>query len=203
MPGPVVVAAVRYTASPIGPFVELVVGVPARVGLRPGLCDVFMVVSEPAAKVGLRCNWGYPADVGTLSWSADGDERVVRWEERGVELRCVPVGPPLPFILPVRAVQRRGDGPVIVPRRAAGLARVGRVSLVVPHDDALAWLAGPHPGLAVANTRIVLRPARHPLGVLSSFRAPLRAAEPGLSYRAPAATPRFEREMRSRLRTSR
>jgi len=190
LPGPGLLFGVRYTASPVGPFLELAVALPARLGLRPGWFVVANVVSDPAAKVGLRCNWGLPADVGRLTWVVDGDERVLRWEDRGFVLRAVPVGPRLPVVVGVRSLQRRGDGPVLVPRRLAALARYARCSVEVPAaDDDLAWLAGPHGGMALAAVRLVMRPARHPLGLLSSFRAPSRAVEPGLSYRggAPSA----------------
>jgi hypothetical protein len=188
LPGPALIFGVRYTASPVGPFLELAVGAPARLGLRPGLCLVAHVVSDPAAKVGLRCNWGFPADVGRLTWGVDGDERVLRWEDRGVVLRAVPFGPRLPALVGVRSVQRRGDGPVVVPRRLVALGRFSRVGIDVPTDDELAWLAGPHGGAVFSAARVVMRPARHPLGLLSSFRAPSRAAEPGLSYRGSAPT---------------
>lgn len=183
LPGPAFVFGVRYTASPIGPFVEFGVAEPARLGLRPGLCVTALVVSEPAAKVGLRCNWGYPAEVGQLTWSADADERVLRWENRGIEVRARALGPRLPAFVGVRSVQRRGDGPVVVPRRLAALFRFARGAVEVPAGDPLAWLAGPHPGAVLSAARLLMRPARHPSGLLSSFRAPLRAAEPGLSYR--------------------
>jgi hypothetical protein len=189
MPGPALVIGVRYTASPVGPFLELAVAVPARLGLRPGLFVVAQAVSEPAVKVGLRCNWGFPAEVGRLSWGVDGSERVVRWEDRGIELRAAPYGPRLPVVAGVRSVQRRGDGPVVVPRRLLTIARVARTSLDVPAEDTLGWLAGRHGGVVLASARVVMRPARHPLGILSSFRAPLRAAEPGLSYRGRTAVP--------------
>lgn len=188
MPGPALVFGVRYTASPVGPFFELAVAVPARLGLRPGLCLVADVVSEPAAKVGLRCNWGFPADVGRLTWGVDGDERVLRWEDRGLVMRAVPFGPQLPLFVGVRSVQRRGDGPVVVPRRLVALGRLGRARVEVPADDELAWLAGPHRGAVLSAARVVMRPARHPLGLLSSFRAPSRAVEPGLSYRGSVPT---------------
>lgn len=189
MPGPALVFGVRYTASPVGPFLELAVALPARLGLRPGWFVATHVVSDPAAKVGLRCNWGFPVDVGRLTWGVDGEDRVLRWEERGLMLRAVPVGPRLPVLVGVRSVQRRGDGPVLVPRRLTALARYARCSVEVPaEDEELGWLAGPHGGVALAAARLVMRPARHPLGVLSSFRAPSRAAEPGLSYRGSAPT---------------
>jgi hypothetical protein len=183
MPGPAFVFGVRYTDSPIGPFLELGVAEPARLGLRPGLCVTALVVSDPAAKVGLRCNWGYPAEVGQLTWAADADERVLRWEDRGIELRTRATGPRLPAFVGMRSVQRRGDGPVLVPRRLTAVLRIAHGAVTVPDGDPLAWTAGPHGAVVLAAARIVVRPARHPLGLLSSFRAPLRAAEPGLSYR--------------------
>lgn len=182
LPGPAVVSAVRYTASPVGPFLELSVAQPARLGLRPGLCVTGMVVSQPAAAAGTRLNWGLPAEVGRLTWAVDGDERVLRWDDGGVALRGAPVGPRLPLLLPVRSVQRRGDGPVVVPRRVAALVRPARLTVELDGDDhPWAWLAGPHPGALLATARLLLRPARHPSGLLSSFRAPLRAPEPLVS----------------------
>ncbi|HEX2039450.1 MAG TPA: hypothetical protein VHF47_06920 [Acidimicrobiales bacterium] len=188
LPGPALVFGVRYTDSPVGPFCELAVGLPARLGLRPGFCLVEHVVSEPAAKVGLRCNWGFPADVGRLTWVADAEQRVLRYEDRGLVLRMAAIGPRLPVLVGMRSVQRRGDGPVLVPRRLTASARFARGVVDVPADDSLAWLGGSHGGLVLSAARLVVRPARHPLGLLSSFRAPLRAAEPGLSYRGSTRT---------------
>lgn len=182
LPGPAAVSGVRYTGSPVGPFVELSVAQPARLGLRPGLCVTAMVVSQAAAMAGTRLNWGLPAEVGRLTWAVDGDERVLRWDDGGVVLRGTPVGLRLPLVLPVRAVQRRGDGPVVVPRRVAAVVRPARTTVELDGDDhPWAWLAGPHPGALLATARLLLRPARHPSGLLSSFRAPLRAPEPLVS----------------------
>lgn len=181
----------RYTESPVGPFVELGLAVPARVGLRPGLRSLFVVVSSAPAKVGCRSNWGLPAELGRLTWSVDGDERTVRWEDRGVMLRAVPTGPRLPAVLPTRGIQQRGDGPVLVPRRVSGVLRFGGVGVSVPADDdeEFVGLAGAHRGAVLSAARLVMRPARHPMGLLSSFRAPLREIEPGLSYRLPYPPP--------------
>lgn len=182
LPGPAAITAVRYTTSPVGPFLELSVVQPSRLGLRPGLCVTAMVVSQANAQAGHRLNWGLPAEVGRLTWAVDGDERVLRWDDGGVTVRAVPVGPRLPLVLPVRSVQRRGDGPVIVPRRVAALVRPARTTVELDGDDhPWAWLAGPHPGAVSAAARLLLRPARHPSGLLSSFRAPLRAPEPLVS----------------------
>lgn len=190
--GPWAVVATRYTASPIGAYLELSLAVPARLGLRPGWCVTSMLVSEAAAKVGSRLNWGLPAELARLTWAADGDERVLRWEDCGVEVRAAPWGPRLPVLVPARAVQRRGDGPVVVPRRLGGLLRPARVTVSVPAGvDGLPpeWpaVAGRHRGAVVSAARLLMRPARHPSGLLSTFRAPLSAVEPGLSYRSKAA----------------
>lgn len=186
MPGPAALAAVRYTDSPVGPYLELSLGVPARLGLRPGLCVVLQVVSEPNARLGYRQNWGLPASTGRLSWFADGDQRVLRCEEPGIELRGIPVGPAVPAIVPVRSVQRRADGPVVLPRSFLALTRLARVVVSVDDgaDGPWAAVAGPHPGAVMAGVRIVARPARHPTGFLSSLRAPLRVAEPAMALPA-------------------
>jgi hypothetical protein len=177
LPGPVAIAAARYSDSPVGPYLELSVGEPARIGLRPGLCVTSSVVSDPAAKVGWRLNWGMPAGLGQLSWAADGDERELVWEDRGIVVRGHPAGPPLPVILPIQCVQRRGDGPILAPRRLTGLARLARVTVKVPEGDPLAPLAGDHLGAIVGAARLRLRPARRPSGLLSSLRAPSQAPE--------------------------
>lgn len=184
LPGPAFVFGVRYTDSPVGPYLEFGVARFGRLGLRPGLCQTVGVVSVAPAKVGARLNWGFPAELGELTWAAGADgATVVRWEDRGVALRAVPWGVSLPAVLPMRGVQHRGDGPVLVPRRLAALLRFARVEVLVPEGDPLACVAGRHGGAVLSGARLLVRPARHPSGVLSSFRAPLREVEPGLSYR--------------------
>lgn len=186
MPGPAALAGVRYTDSPVGPYLELSLGLPARLGLRPGLCVVLQVVSQSNARVGYRQNWGLPASTGRLSWFTEGDQRVLRCEEPGIELRGVPVGPAVPAIVPVRSVQRRADGPVVLPRSFLALTRMARVVVSVddPADNLMAALAGSHPGAVMAGVRIVARPARRPTGFLSSLRAPLRVVEPAMALPA-------------------
>src|SRR3954465_14703323 len=82
--GPAVVIAARYQESPVGPYSEMVVAEPARLGLRPGLCATTIVVDSPAARVGGRVNWGFPKELGTLLWEREGDERSLRWVERSM-----------------------------------------------------------------------------------------------------------------------
>ena len=187
LPGRAALVAVRYTDSPVGPYLELSLALPARIGLRPGLCVVFQIVSSAEARLAYRANWGLPATVGPLTWSPKGHERVLRCEEPGIEVRGLPVGPTFPAIVPVRSVQRRSDGPVVLPRRFLSLVRLARTTVAVA-DSAdghagvpLHGLAGVHPGAVMAGARILARPARHPAGLWSSLRAPLAAPEPALT----------------------
>lgn len=193
LPGPGVLVGASYTSSPVGPYVELALAVPARLGLRPGLCVVWQLVSSPSARAAYRSNWGLPAVVGPLSWSVDGaGSWAVRCEDPGLELRGHGgrvVG--VPLVLPMRSLQRRADGPVVLPRRMFGLARPARTSVSVG-DDPLALalgapgtgLAGSHFGMLLSSVRMTALPARHPAGFWSSLRAPLQVAEPVMSTAA-------------------
>src|SRR4051812_19847605 len=157
LPGPALVVAMRYTDSPVGPFLELVVAEPARLGLRPGLCVTTSVVSASPARVGGRLGWGLPRELGRLTWWRDGDGASLRWEDRGVDIRALSasVGEGsrwagrlrVPFLVPLRSLQRRTDGPVVVPGHARGIARFAPVVVAVADDDPLNWLAGSHRGL--------------------------------------------------------
>jgi hypothetical protein len=206
LPGPAAVVGVSYSSSPVGPFVELSVGVPARLGLRPGLCVVFQVVSVPAARTSYRSSWGLPATAEpSLTWSSSGggvgvgsgvaSSLSLTCEALGFELVGSGVGPSVPMVVPVRSLQHRVDGPVVLPRRMVARVRRARTSVVVdvagvaaaagePFSDERSFLslfAGQHPGLVLSGLRVVAQPARQPAGLWSSLRAPLVAAEPALS----------------------
>lgn len=185
LPGPVLVVALCFTESPVGPYLELAVGEPARLGARPGWCITTMVVDSAQSRVGGRLNWGFPKELGTLVWRRDGAERELHWVERDIVVRGHVGGPLLPVMAPVRTLQRRDDGPVVVPGRLRGRLRLARIEFDAPSGDALAPLAGRHPGAHVAGMRFLVRPARHPVGLTSSLRAPLRAPEPALSLGSP------------------
>lgn len=166
------VAAVRYTGSPVGPYTELAVAQPARIGLRVGWCVQLMVVDSHESQVGGRLHWGFPKQVAALRWEEDGPSRVLTWEERGIVVRGRPVGPPWPALVPVRALQQRGDGPVFVPGRLRGLARFASVEVEVADGaDDLAPLAGRHPGAAVRGMQLVIREARSPAMLVPALRA--------------------------------
>ena len=186
VPGPVLVAAVRYAGSPVGPYHELAIGEPARLGIRLGWCITTMVVDSAESRVEGRTGWGFPKELGALTWDRDGDERELHWSERGIVVRGVPTRWRLPALVPVRALQHRDDGPVVVPGRLRGVARLARVTVAVgADDDPLAPLAGPHRGCTVDGMRFVVRLARHPFGITSSLPAPLHPPEPALSSTFP------------------
>jgi hypothetical protein len=185
LPGPCVVTAARFDQSPVGPYRELAVGEPARLGARPGMCVTTMVVDSADSRLGGRVNWGFPKELGTLRWDCVDEERALHWEERQVTVRAVPYGPPVPVILPVRSLQRRADGMVVVPGRLWGRGRLSRVQIEVLAGDPLIGVAGRHPGLLVSGLHLVIDPARHPRGLTATFRAPLRAPEPALSLPHP------------------
>jgi Acetoacetate decarboxylase (ADC) len=176
IPGPWLVAAVRYTGSPVGPYLELAVAQPARLGARVAWCVQLMAVDSPDSRVGGRLHWGLPKELATLRWEERGAERSLTWEERGVVVRGRPFGLPIPGLVPVRALQQRGDGPVVVPGRLRGTARLAAVRVEV--DGArgadLLPLAGRHPGLAVSGMQLVIREARTPTGVLAAIRTAQR-----------------------------
>lgn len=182
VPGPCSITGARYDESPVGPYRELAIGQPAHLGARLGLCITTMVVTSVDSRLGGRVNWGFPKEMGTLVWLDEGEDRVLRWEEREIVVRASPVGPPLPVLLPLRALQRRADGLVSVRGHARGRGRVARVDVEVPADDPLAGLAGRHRGLMIAGMRLVMNPARRPVGLTATLRAPLRAPEPALTW---------------------
>ena len=193
LPGPAAVVGVSYASSPVGPFLELSVALPARLGLRPGLCVVFQLVSVADARLAYRSNWGTPASVGSMVWDVEGSAGELRCASLGLTVRGEPVGPSFPAVVPVRSVQRRVDGPVVVPRRFVALVRLARTTVEwqapvagggASGDDVealLSSLAGRHAGAVMSGVRILARPARHPAGLWSSLRAPLTIPEPAMS----------------------
>ena len=183
--GPSLVMGVRYADSPVGPYLELAVAHPARLGIRPGLCVTTMVVTSADSRVGGIVNWGFPKQLGTLEWSAVDDGVELWWRERGLRVVCRPFGRfGVPGLAPIRSLQRRADGNVVVPGRIRGFVRPARVTVTAPpsNDDGLAAFDGSHVGMQVRGVRLTINPARVPTGLASSLRAPLQAPEPALSW---------------------
>jgi len=176
-PGPTMITASRYLASPVGPFLQLALAVPARLGGRLGWCVTFLIVDRQDARTGARLNWGFPAELGTLRWLAEGGSRSLAWEDRGLVVRARGRGPKLPMAMPHRELQSRGDGPVIVPDRLLGLFQLARVTVETAPDDDLAPLGGRHAGTLVGGVHRVLREARTPVGLIAPLRAPAAVTE--------------------------
>jgi len=190
MPGPAVVLAERFVDSPVGPYCSLAVGEPVRLGLRPGYYFGTSVVNVPDARRAGRQYWGFPSELGTLHWSIDDTERRMVWEERGFEVRTEVRDRALPVLLPLRTVQRRTDGPVVVPSRLRAMVRRARVDVGLSDADPFGVLSGSHRGFYLSGMLLRRRGARRALGWFSTFRAPFRAPEPGIIGMARASQPR-------------
>lgn len=171
--GRMLVIAERYEASPVGPYLSFGVARVARIGLRIGLRFTTMVVDNHDRLTAGRRNWGLPGEMGTLNWATVGDESVLVWHERSIEVRGRAQGGGFPLYAPLRLLQHRADGPVVVPSRVRGRVRKAAVDVLVPgEDDELRPLAGAHRGLVVTGMAAQLRPARVAVGHLWSGQAP-------------------------------
>jgi Acetoacetate decarboxylase (ADC) len=156
-----VCALVRYAATPVGAYDELL-GCPVllRHGGRPGGHVGFMAVdSEVSLRAG-REHWALPKELAAFAWSGgplgSGPASVdVRGADGAwalaVDVR--PRGPRLPFAAGARVWQPRPEGePLVFGVRAGGLARAGRVRVA---GSGPAWLAaGDHPALVVTGARM-------------------------------------------------
>lgn len=177
-PGPTVTAAVRYTDSPVGPFLQLMVLVPGRLGAHPGWSAVVAVVDKPDALVAFQVNWGVPARLGELRWFARDGVRQLLWEDRDLSVKAQGRGFGVPMVVPHQLVQARADGPVVVRDRLWGLFRPAVVTVDVTPRDALDVLVGRHAGATVDGLHRTIAPARTPVGLLAPLRAPATSAEP-------------------------
>ena len=182
IPGPAIMCAGHWAQTPVGPFSELGVAVPARVGARPGLCVVLSVVTAPEARVAGRMAWGLPRQLGAIRWTAVGSRRTLVWEDGGVEVTAVVRGGSFPAGGPFRGLQRRSDGRVIVPIRMFGWVRRAGVA-VASSTDELRWLTSPKKGFLISGRQLVMSPARQPRGKWRSLLAPVPQTEPGVILR--------------------
>jgi hypothetical protein len=181
LPGPAVLVAERHATSPSGPFTTFVLGRPARIGLRAGICFTTAAVSSTDSRLAGRHHWGFPGQMATLRWDAGLDEHVIRWEEQGIVVRARFGRAVVPVAVPFRAVQVRDDGPVVVPGRLRGRARRGRLTIEV-EGPGQAVLTGSHRAVHLAGLRLVLDPARTPRGALGTLLAPAPGVEPGYGF---------------------
>ena len=162
LPGPSLLVAARYREAPVGPYLELAVASPARIGARAGLCVTAMAVDSSESLSGGRSNWGFPKELSSLHWTARPDRWSLGADNLGLSVVASPRGPAVPVVAPVCCLQRRADGPVLVPGWLRGRARPARVEVSVDIEaaDPLPALAGRHRGLVVAGLRLVISRAR-------------------------------------------
>jgi hypothetical protein len=177
---PGVVIAERFSSSPVGEFLSLAVGIPARVGVRPGICFVLTAVSSENVRLAARNTWGFPTELANLEWGTFGRERELSWSERGISVRGIPATVPFPFLFGFRSLQRREDGSALSPFRMRAIARRAQIDIETDDDDPLVWVNGQHRGVYLGTSRVRIAPARTPLGIFSTLRAPLRARAPRL-----------------------
>jgi hypothetical protein len=176
LPGPGVLVAERHADSPAGPFMTMVLGRPARVGVHVGLCFTSAGVSLSESRSAGRMHWGFPGEPATIDWRGDPDTIAVTWQERGIEVSARFAGRGVRLAIPFRAIQVKSEGPALVPGRLSGQMRRGRATLT---GDGL---SGEHRAMHVAGMRLVLHPARLPSRRLVRLRAPAPEAEPGYSF---------------------
>lgn len=180
IPGPVVILVENFIDSPVGPYVSLSIGEPVRLGLRPGFYFSTSVLSSTNARRIGRLRWGFPHELGSLVWSTDANVRSVIWDERQMEVRASVASRPMPILLPLRVIQRRGDGAVVIPTRLKALAYRSRVEVALKAGDPLFSIGGVHRGFVLSGMLIRRNAARRALGWISTLRAPVHSAEPGV-----------------------
>jgi len=128
---PVFLAALHHTASPLGPYIEIVAGeFRSGPGLRPRLRQTTLAVSgKPARQPG--------APAATLKWWSEEPLREACWDERDFHLR---------------ADVKRVAVPAIVPGRLPAKAHLARIEVDVPADDEqLGRFAGRRSGFLVTT----------------------------------------------------
>ena len=143
---PTFLAALHHTASPYGPFVEIVAGeFRSRPGLRPRLRQTTLAVSGgPAKEAGA---------LAALVWLADEPVREVRWDERAFRLRAEAKRVAVPALVPSDLLHPGWAGAdADRARRLPAKVHLARIEVEVPPaDEVLARFAGKRPGFVVTT----------------------------------------------------
>jgi hypothetical protein len=143
----VFLAALHHTASPFGPFVEIVAGeFRSRPGLRPRLRQSTLAVSGgPAQATG--------AEPAALKWWADDPHREVRWDERDLSLRAEAKRVAVPAIVPSDLLHPGWAGAEAESaRRLPARVQLARIDVDIPADDELLGrFAGRRSGFVVST----------------------------------------------------
>lgn len=110
---------VRYSASPVGPYLEHALATLTRRGPH-----VFqMSVDLEDSLIGGRAIWGYPKTLESLDWRESGKRIVFRREEQTFRVRAF--GPSFSLALSFWSVQQKGAEWVRVPGKIGGRAQLG------------------------------------------------------------------------------
>jgi len=153
-----VVAFVRYTATPVGPYRE-VLATPVLLlqrALLPAATIPFIAVDSPASLAAGRANWALPKTIARFDWPPNGREAVAEGDGWSVAARIRALGPALPFAAPAadRQVSEAGEE-LAIALRACGRARLATVAVEVDGPQPPGWLrAGRHPGMAIIGARL-------------------------------------------------
>jgi hypothetical protein len=167
---PAFLAALHHSASPFGPFVEIVAGeFRSRPGLRPRLRQTTLAVSGGGARVA--------GAAAALKWWVDEPRREVRWEERDFRLRAEVKRVAVPALVPTDLLHPgRAGADTEHARRLPAKVRLARIEVEVPpSDEQLARFAGRRPGFLVTTAAQIGGEAW--LHLVRTLRVPA-AAEP-------------------------
>jgi hypothetical protein len=165
--GPGVLMLVDYTASPVGPYREVLFAAGRfRMGGRTAFTIPRILVSTAASVVAGRANWGLPKEQADFEWTSEGPRRDrVRVSLGGsvffdavLEHGRVPF--PVfaaPWLLPFTLGQPREGRVVVTTLRGAGIARRARLSSLRVDGRLFPDLSALRPllGLRIAPFRLV------------------------------------------------
>ena len=158
---PVTLAAfVRYEATPVGPYSEVLASPLTLLAPGPAGHVPFIAVDSLASVLGGRANWALPKVLASVAWERGhvrgaGDDWSV---EAAVRVR--------PRAFPVAATARdlrvREDGTEVVAAvRGSGVAQLASVDVRVAGPSLPAWLAsGRHPAVVLRDATVHVGPAR-------------------------------------------
>ena len=158
-------------------FVELIIGHPARLGLRFGWMISESIVTAEDARIGGRLNWGFPSERADLPLGGRRPHACARvaiprvLDAGRAEGRAVSVARAgARAAASQRRLRDRPRSPD-VGERGSSCLRSRRSPTIV-----LNAVAGAHPGAMVSGLRATVHPARAPLGLAKSLVAPSEGA---------------------------
>lgn len=156
-----VIALIRYLAGSTLVYDELLIGTPARAGLRPGVYVDYLYVDSVASLWGGRRIWGLPKELATFAW--DGETCQI----------TDGVGEPLVTL----QVNRR---PSVLPPLPAAVVGIGQLHDSWAFITAPLWARFGRPGL-----RVTAWSPRYPYRVAEKPRIALAAKSARVTFPSP------------------